>query len=85
MLVHFGQAGYVLSFLPALVLLLSRALVDTVAAGSERLCRQNWRRALTAVALAPMLLINTGFFVSARPAPREFDNRAGDACLAGAR
>jgi hypothetical protein len=77
-LVHFGQAGYVLTFLPALVLLLSRALVDTVAAGSARLRHPNWRWALTAAALGPMLLVNMGFFVSARPAPREFDNRSGD-------
>jgi hypothetical protein len=74
-LVHFGQAGYVLSFLPALVLLLSRALVDTVAAGSERLRRPNWRWALTAVAVGLLLLVNTGFFVNARPTPRDFDNR----------
>jgi Protein O-mannosyl-transferase TMEM260-like len=77
-LVHFGQAGYVLTFLPALVLLLSRALVDAVAAGTARLRRPNWRRALTAAALVPMLLVNTGFFVSARPAPREFANRSGE-------
>jgi hypothetical protein len=76
-LVHFGQAGYVLSFLPALVLLLSRALVEVVAAGSERLHRPNWRRTLTAAALLPLVLVNTGFFVSARPAPREFDHRPG--------
>jgi hypothetical protein len=78
-LVHFGQAGYVLTFLPALVLLLSRALVDTVAAGTARLRRPNWRWALTAAALGPVLLVNTSFFVSARPAPREFDDRATDA------
>lgn len=77
-LVHFGQAGYVLTFLPALVLLLSRALVDAVAAGSARLRRPNWRWALTLAALVPMLLVNTGFFVSARPAPREFENRSGN-------
>jgi hypothetical protein len=77
-LVHFGQAGYVLTFLPALVLLLSRALVDTVAAGTTRLRRPNWRWALTAAALVPMILVNTGFFVSARPAPREFANRSGE-------
>ena len=29
-LVHFGQAGYVLTFLPALVILLARALVEAV-------------------------------------------------------
>jgi transmembrane protein TMEM260 (protein O-mannosyltransferase) len=78
-LIHFGQAGYVLTFLPALVLLLSRALVDTVAAGTDRLRRPNWRWALTTAVLVPMLLINTSFFVSARPTPREFEHRSGEA------
>jgi len=75
MLVHFGQAGYVLTFLPALVILLSGAVVELVTAGSERLRRPQWRWALTLAALVPLLLINTGFFVSARPVPREFDQR----------
>jgi hypothetical protein len=78
-LIHFGQAGYVLTFLPALVLLLSRALVDTVAAGTDRLRRPNWRWALTTAAVVPMLLVNTSFFVNARPTPREFENRSGEA------
>jgi transmembrane protein TMEM260 (protein O-mannosyltransferase) len=78
-LIHFGQAGYVLTFLPALVLLLSRVLVDTVAAGTDRLRRPNWRWALTTAVLVPMLLVNTSFFVSARPTPREFENRSGEA------
>ncbi len=78
-LVHFGQAGYVLTFLPALMTLLSRVLVWAVAAGSQRLRRPDWRWALTAAAVLPLLLINTGFFVSARPLPREFKNRSGDA------
>lgn len=78
-LVHFGQAGYVLTFLPALVILLSRALVEAAAAGSERLRRPNWRWGLTAAALVPLCLVSTGFFVSARPVPRHFDNRTGDA------
>ncbi len=77
-LVHFGQAGYVLTFLPALVILLSRVLVWAVAAGSGRLRRPNWRWALTAGAVLLLVLINTGFFVSARPLPREFNNREGD-------
>jgi len=77
-LVHFGQAGYVLTFLPALVILLSRILVWAMAAGSERLRRPNWRWALTAGAVLLLVLINTGFFVSARPLPREFNNREGD-------
>lgn len=84
-LVHFGQAGYVLTFLPALVVLLSRVLVWMVAAGSERLRRPNWRWALTAAAVLPLVLINTGFFVSARPLPREFDRRAGDTWIWRAR
>jgi hypothetical protein len=77
-LVHFGQAGYVLTFLPALVVLLSRALHETAAACSERLRRPRWRWALAAGALGPLLLVNTGFFVNARPMLREFDNRQGD-------
>jgi hypothetical protein len=84
-LVHFGQAGYVLTFLPALVILLARALVEAVAAGSERLRRPNWRWGLTAVAVIAFVLINTGFFARARPVPREFAKRAGDAWLWRAR
>jgi hypothetical protein len=76
-LVHFGQAGYVLTFLPALVILLSRVLVEVVAAGSERLRRPNWRWGLTAAVLVPLSLASTAFFVSARPVPREFNNRTG--------
>ena len=58
-----------------------------VAAGSERLRRPNWRWALTAAAVLPLVLVNTGFFVSARPLPREFEHRAGGRSvdLAGAR
>ena len=78
MLIHFGQAGYVLTFLPALVILLSRVLAWVVAAGSERLRRPHWRWALTTATLLPLVLINTGFFVSARPMAREFNNRGGD-------
>ena len=84
-LVHFGQAGYVLIFLPALVILLSRVLVWAAAAGSERLRRPHWRWALTATAVVPLLLINTGFFVIARPMPREFDHRVGEGWLWRAR
>jgi len=84
-LVHFGQAGYVLTFLPAVVVLASRALVEVAAAGSERLRRPRWRWALTAAALGPLLLVNTGFFVNARPVPREFDNRRGETWASRAR
>jgi hypothetical protein len=84
-LVHFGQAGYVLTFLPGLVILLSRVLVEMVAVGSERLRRPNWRWGLTAAALMPLCLLSTGFFVSARPLPRHFDHRTGDAWIWRAR
>jgi len=84
-LVHFGQAGYVLTFLPALVVLLSRVLVELVAACSERLRRPQWRWALALAALGPFLLVNTGFFVSARPVAREFRNRTGEAWVWRAR
>jgi hypothetical protein len=84
-LVHFGQAGYVLTILPALVILLSGAVVELVTAGSERLRRPHWRWALGLAVLAPLLLINTSFFVSARPVPREFDHRSGDTWVSRAR
>jgi len=84
-LVHFGQAGYVLTFLPALVVLLSRALLEAAAVGSEWLRRPHWRWALAAAAVAPLLLINTGFFVNARPVPREFERRQGEAWVWRAR
>src|SRR4030095_5863016 len=84
-LVHFGNAGYVLAFLPALVILLSRVLVWAVAAGSERLRRPNWRWALTTAVVLPLVLMNTGFFVSARPLAREFDNRSSDRWFVRAR
>src|SRR2546430_15532502 len=35
-LVHFGQAGYVLTFLPALVVLLARVLVSALAEAATR-------------------------------------------------
>ena len=84
-LVHFGQAGYVLTFLPALVILLSRAVVELVEVGSERLRRPHWRWALTLAALGPLLFINTGFFVRASPVPREFDRREGEGWMWRAR
>lgn len=72
-LVHFGQAGYVLTFLPALVILLSRVAVatlpDLVSAGGPRL-----RAAAAAAALALVVLANGAFFVNARPLPRSYDD-----------
>jgi hypothetical protein len=72
-LVHFGQAGYVLTFLPALVILLSRVLLAGLARAAERLTRRAARVALTAAAVTLIVVANGGFFVSARPLPRDFD------------
>lgn len=71
-LVHFGQAGYVLTFLPALVLLLSHVLTTglgpVVGPG-----RPGLRAAGAAGAVVLVILVNGAFFVSARPIPRDFD------------
>ncbi len=77
-LVHFGQAGYVLTFLPALVILLAHALVESLAAGSMRLRRPHWRFAVTCAALVALVFLNTAFFVSARPIPLDFSKPEAD-------
>jgi hypothetical protein len=69
--VHFGQAGYVLTFLPALVILLTRVLLSALGQAAVRLPRVA-RVALTAAAVTVIVLANGAFFVSARPAPRDF-------------
>jgi hypothetical protein len=71
--VHFGQAGYVLTFLPALVIFLSRVLVTALGHAGESLPHPRARAALTAAVVVLVVLVNTSFFVSARPAPRDFD------------
>jgi hypothetical protein len=70
-LVHFGQAGYVLTFLPALVILLSHVLL--VALGSALAPRPRMRAAVAVAVVTLVVLANGSFFVSARPAPRDFD------------
>lgn len=71
-LLHFGQAGYVLTFLPALVILLSRILVATLGQWLGT-ARPALRAAASAAAVVGMVLVNGSFFVSARPLPRDFD------------
>jgi len=72
--VHFGQAGYVLTFLPALVILLTRALLTTLEeAAARRLARPEWRWGLVAAVVGVLIFANGAFFVSARPLPRDFD------------
>jgi 4-amino-4-deoxy-L-arabinose transferase-like glycosyltransferase len=70
-LVHFGQAGYVLTFLPALVILLSRVLVAALA---DAAAHPRLRVAVTAAAVILMVVVNGAFFVNARPAPRDYDS-----------
>jgi 4-amino-4-deoxy-L-arabinose transferase-like glycosyltransferase len=70
-LVHFGQAGYALTFLPALVILLARVLLTTLAdrvrlAGRARV----WGPAAVVLVI---VLVNGSFFVSARPLARDFE------------
>jgi hypothetical protein len=72
-LVHFGQAGYVLTFLPALVILLSRVLLAALADAPTLASRPRTRAALATAAVAVIVLVNGSFFVSARPLPRDFD------------
>jgi 4-amino-4-deoxy-L-arabinose transferase-like glycosyltransferase len=71
LLVHFGQAGYVLTFLPALVILLSHVVL--VALGSLLSSRPRARAAVAVAVVTFVVLVNGAFFVSARPAPRDFD------------
>src|SRR5438552_542498 len=64
-LVHFGQAGYVLTFLPALVIVLSRVLLAALERAAERLPSVA-RTAIAATAVIVIVLANGAFFVSAR-------------------
>ena len=70
-LVHFGQAGYVLTFLPALVILLSHVVLETFASVLSN--RPRVRATVAATVVLLVVLVNGTFFVSARPAPRDFD------------
>ena len=72
-LVHFGQAGYVLTFLPALVVLLSRVLVTAFAEATVLARHPRVRTVVTAAVVAAVVLVNGAFFVNARPLPRDFD------------
>ena len=73
---HFGQAGYVLSFLPALYLLLIRGLLRSIEGMAPRLTPPGLRWAVFVFALALSFLANTAFFVSAKPG--EFPEKGAD-------
>src|SRR2546426_112244 len=57
-LVHFGQAGYILTFLPALVIFLSRVLVTVLGHAGESLPNPRARVALTAAGVGPRAPVN---------------------------
>ncbi|MBI4637787.1 MAG: glycosyltransferase family 39 protein [Candidatus Rokubacteria bacterium] len=73
-LVHFGQAGYVLTFLPALVILLSRILLAALGDAVLVAPFPRARAVATVAAVVGVVLVNGSFFVSARPLPRDFDS-----------
>jgi hypothetical protein len=72
-LVHFGQAGYVLTFLPALVILLSAVLVTALGRAAAFAARPWLRPVAIAAAVGIVVLVNGSFFVNARPLQRDFD------------
>src|SRR5207247_4567988 len=69
--VHFGPAGYVLTCLPALVVLLSRVLM--AALGDALLTHPRLRPLATTAVVTLVVLVNGSFFVSARALSRDFD------------
>ena len=72
-LVHFGQAGYALTFLPALVVLLSAVLVSALGHAAAFTAHAWLRPAAIAAAVSVVVLVNGSFFVNARPLPRDFE------------
>jgi len=72
-LVHFGQAGYALTFLPALVVLLSAVLVSALGHAAAFTAHAWLRPAAIAAAVAVVVFVNGSFFVNARPLPRDFE------------
>lgn len=72
-LVHFGQAGYVLTFLPALVVLLSAVLVAALGGATASLARPWLAPLALAASVAVVVVANGSFFVNARPLQRDFE------------
>jgi hypothetical protein len=72
-LVHFGQAGYALTFLPALVILLSAVLVSALGRVAAFAAHPWLRPVGIAAAVAVVVFVNGSFFVNARPLPRDFE------------
>jgi len=75
-LVHFGQAGYVLTYLPALVILLSRMLIVSIEAITRNMVWPVARWSVMGVVVGVLVLMNGAFFVSAKPSPRDYNERS---------
>jgi hypothetical protein len=75
-LVHFGQAGYVLTFLPALVILLSRVTVSALGDATQPFLPRipEIRALITAAVVLLVVLVDSAFFVNARPITRDFES-----------
>jgi hypothetical protein len=76
-LVHFGQAGYVLTFLPALVIVLARVSVAALGNATQPLLPRfpEMRAVVTAAVVTLVVIADSAFFVNARPLTRDFDPR----------
>ena len=74
-LVHFGQAGYVLTFLPAVVIVLARVSVTALGDATQPLVPRfrEMRAAVTAAVVILVVIVDSAFFVNARPLTRDFD------------
>ena len=72
-LVHFGQAGYALTFLPALVILLAHILLRALSTLPLVAPYPRLRSAVVAAVVMLVVVVNGAFFVSARPWDRDFD------------
>lgn len=70
--IHFGQAGYVLTFLPALVIVLAHVLLTALRAAAAT-AGPRLRGAVMTVVVGLLAVANGAFFVGARPRPRDFD------------
>jgi hypothetical protein len=77
-LVHFGQAGYVLTYLPALVILLSRVLIVSIETITRNVVWPVARWSVMGAVIGVLVLMNGAFFVSAKPSPRAFRSAHSD-------
>lgn len=76
-MVHFGQAGYVLSYLPGIYILLGRALVISVEDITEKIHILQFKIPLLVFIITFLVFINGKIFVNAKPVRLYSDSSAG--------